>query len=218
MNTTITLNATSREVTGKQVKALRRQGVIPGVVYGPMSENPISVQIEWQKLRPALKEAGGTGLIDLQIDGQAINVLVRSVQRHPVRRDVLHVDFYAVDVTVIIDTTVPIHLIDMDAHAKRLAATIFQSLMTIEVRCLPDGIPSHIDVDLSSLRRAGDVLTVAQLPQLEGVTYLADEEQPILTTVSLAELAEAADESIEMGDVSMEVEVIAKGKEEEEEF
>lgn len=220
MTNTTTLNAAPREVIGKQVKALRRQGLIPAVVYGPTRETPLSVLVEWPDLRVALKNAGGTGLIDLQVEGlSSINVLVRSVQRHPVRRDVLHVDFYAVDVTQEIDTTIQIVILDAEVIGRRLGAKILQAMNTIEVRSLPTNIPAHIEVDPAALTRAGDIITVGQLPQIEGVVYLADEDLPVLTSVSIAELAEEAEAIMaDSGDVSVEVEIIAKGKEEEEEF
>ena len=92
----IVLEVNRREIEGKGVRQLRRQGVVPGVLYGPTIES-IPLQVEWTTLRPVLREAGGSQLIEMSIAGEEThNALVRSVQRDPIRGDVLHIDFYRV--------------------------------------------------------------------------------------------------------------------------
>jgi large subunit ribosomal protein L25 len=220
MSEKLSLEVASREVTGKKVNALRREGLIPGVIYGPTRQESVSIQVEWAVLRPVLSQAGGTSLIDLKLGGQSISVLVRSVQRHPVRRDVLHIDFYAVDVNAPIRTRLPVVIHHQEAAAKRLGARIFQSLNVIEIECLPSDIPAEIAVDLSVVKRAGQNVTVGDLPALKGVTYLADDEVLVARTVSLSALVEEEAEETEMGETSLEPEVIRKGKalDEKEEF
>jgi large subunit ribosomal protein L25 len=230
MSATITLDLQSRAVIGKKVKQLRKDGKVPGIIYGPLAEHPISVVIDWAILRPILAQAGGTKLIDITVDGTTLSVLVRDVQRHPVRRDVMHIDFYAVDVTQPIVTTVPLTLPNREAAAKRLGARLFQPVNRIDIQSLPADIPSEVPVDLSVLVEAGDNIAINQIPPIKGVTFLADEDMVVIRSVSLAVLAaalEAEDEAAaaeaaegefaleaeEMGDV----EVIARGKEDEEE-
>lgn len=222
MSDPITLKANTRQVIGKEVKNLRNEGIIPGVVYGPLADEPISVQMEWSTLRPTLLKAGGTDLINLEVDGNTIQVLVRDVHRHPVRQEtVLHVDFYAVDVKASINANVPIELLNREQTSKRLDIRIFQPLASVEVETLPANIPSHIDLDLSALQAAGDTLTVGDLPKIEGLVYLTDEDITVVRTVSLAaieaaaEEAEAAEEEGDSG--SAEVEVIGRGASEDDE-
>src|SRR5689334_3128469 len=107
------LDAQSRHVIGKQVRQLRAAGMIPGVIYG-QKQAPVHVQMDWSKLRVVLMEAGGTNLIDVTVDGNTYTTLVRKVDRHPVRRDVMHIDFYAVDLTHTLRTTVPVVLLNED--------------------------------------------------------------------------------------------------------
>jgi len=219
MGSSITLDIAPRQTIGKQVKQLREQGFIPGVIYGPDYNEPVSVQVEWAALRPVLSQAGGTHLIDLLLEGKTVSVLVRDVQRHPVRQDVLHIDFHAVDINSPIRIRVPVVVPNQEATAKRLQARIFQPLNQIEIECLPGDIPSHISVDMSVLSRAGKHLTVGKLPALKGVTYLADEDLVVVRTVALATLAEEEEEDLSAEAMSADsVEVIHKGKEEEEDF
>jgi len=230
MSGNITLDVESRAVIGKQVKQLRREGKVPGIIYGPLADEPVSVVVDWMILRPILSKAGGTKLIDISVDGKTHSVLVRDVQRHPVRRDVMHIDFYAVDVTQTIVTSAPITLPNREAASKRLSARLFQPVNRIDVESLPADIPDEIPVDLSVLEEAGDNIAVSQIPPIKGVTFLVDDDMVVVRSVSLAaiiaaieaaeeaEAAEAAEGEFEPEDEEMgEVEVIARGKEEEEE-
>ncbi|MBZ0289687.1 MAG: 50S ribosomal protein L25, partial [Anaerolineae bacterium] len=90
------LEAQPRTVVGKKVGALRRSGMVPVIVYGPQTE-PINLQIEYRPLQIALMKAGGTNLIDIRYDGGSQVVLAREVQRDVLRGDIMHVDFFAVD-------------------------------------------------------------------------------------------------------------------------
>lgn len=219
MSSNVTLEVAPRKVIGKQVNQLRRQGWIPGIIYGPTQSQPIAVQVEWTKLRPVLSKVGGTRLIDLQLDGKPISVLVRAVDRHPVRQSVLHVDFFAVDLNTQLKARVPIVIPNIEAVSKRLSARIFQPMVSILVECLPSQIPAQIVVDMSTVKAPGKPITVRDLPKIEGVRYLEEEDSVVVRTVSLSALAAAAEEeeSVDEGYTSMEVEVIGKGKQEEEE-
>ena len=226
MSGNITLDLQPRAVIGKQVKRLRREGKVPGIIYGPLAEQPISVQVDWAVLRPVLSDAGGTKLIDVTVEGTTHSVLVLDVQRHPVRRDVIHIDFYAVDVNKPIVTTVALTLPNREAASKRLSARLFQPMNRIEIQCLPGDIPSEVPVDLGVLQEAGENITIAQIPPIKGVTFLADDDLVVIRSVSLAVIAAAQDAEDAAEAESLfaleaehtpEVEVIARGKEEDEE-
>lgn len=213
----ISLSATARTISGKQVKQLRHEGLVPGVVYGPTVSEPVHVQVAWTALRPTLIKARSTEIIALDVDGQSINVLVRQVQRHPVRGDVLHVDFYAVDVNREIRTSVPVVVLNAEATGKRLGARVLQMVTAVEIETLPGNIPSHIDLDLSDITRPGAHISIRDLPQIEGVTYLDDEETVVVRTVSLSELEEEAERAFVDEPFSPEVEVIRRRDDNEDE-
>jgi large subunit ribosomal protein L25 len=169
------LRAEPRTVLGKKVKRLRREGLIPGVVYGPVVKDTISVSVnrrEFEKL--FWQQAGHSTLVSLQWDGQDQTVLIREVQTDPVKGDPLHIDFFAPNLRVKLRSMVPIVL----HHPNPDAAGILNTIRTeIEVEGLPRNLPHQIDVDISGLVEVGDVLHVSDLtmpPNVEAITDGAD--------------------------------------------
>jgi large subunit ribosomal protein L25 len=205
------LDVTPRTVIGKQVNALRMQGLIPGVIYGPSSEKPLNFQVAWATLRPILRKVGSTELIGLRLEGTTINTLVREVQRDPVRGDVLHIDLYAVDMNAITRTSVPITVHGLEAANKRVGTRVYQLLTIVEVESLPNKIPQHIDVDLSQINRPGDHISVKDLPAIDGVAYLTDDDTIVVQAAVHGDAEEDLDGEVTMG----EVEVIGRGKDKE---
>lgn len=214
----ITLKATKRELTGKQVKQLRNEGQIPAVVYGPGYE-PMPVTVVWTELRPTLLKAGGTQIINLDVDGEPYNVLVRSVQRRPVRGDVLHLDFYRVRMDVAVRTEVPIVTVGEISEAlEEAGGTLHLERNAIQVEALPGNLPSVIEVDISGLEEVGASLTVSDLPALEGVEYLVEPEEIVVTTTyAEAPMAAEEEEEEELFDEEVEPELVRRRDEEEDE-
>jgi len=206
------LEATKRELTGKQVRQLRAQGQIPGVLYGPEFA-PISLLVNQISLRAALLEASGTRVIDLNVDGQVYNALVRNVQRRPIRGDVLHVDFYRVRMNVKIRNEVPIVLVGDMLAFEKAGFVVLHEMTSLEVECLPGDLPAQIEVSTETLKAIGDALIVADLPELSGVVFHAD---PAATVATLTYLSKPEVEG-EEGDESAEPELIRRRAEEEEE-
>ncbi len=206
------LEATKRELTGKQVRQLRAQGQIPGVLYGPEFA-PISLLVNWLALRPALAEAGGTHLIDLNVDGEVYNALVRNVQRRPIRGDVLHVDFYRVRMDVKIRNEVPIVLLGDMAAFEKAGFVVLQEMASLEVECLPGDLPAHLEVSVAHLKAIGDLITLSDIPELPGVVYHGDPAATVATLTYLLKPEEAAEE----GAKSAEPELIRRRAEDEEE-
>jgi large subunit ribosomal protein L25 len=207
------LEAQPRTIIGKQVRQLRAKGTVPAVVYGK-NQTPVHIQIPWPNLRVALQEVGGTGLVDLAVGDQVFTTLVRAVDRHPIRRDVLHVDFHAVDLTETLVTTVPVTLKAEEEAAKRINGRVILEHQTLEVETLPTDIPDEIVIDLASLKAIGDIITLADLPTIENVSFVDD---PDLVLVRTDYLTDAAEETEEVDTGSVEPEVISRGKAEEEE-
>ncbi len=216
MANNLVLEATRREITGKHVKKLRAQGIIPGVLYGPAFE-AVPFQVEWIKLRPVLQEAGGSQVIEVVLGDEKYHALVREVQRDILRGDVLHVDFYRVRMDVAIRTEVPIVLVNDELILSK-GGLVNQELNSVEVECLPTHLPSEIVVDLSALSEVGERVTVGQLPQLEGVTYVMDDEVVVVSTQYMAREEEAEGEEEEiLPEGAGEPELIRKEREDEDE-
>jgi large subunit ribosomal protein L25 len=208
----IVLDATQRTIVGKQVRQLRRQGLVPGVLFGPEFD-PINVQMDWTMLRLALRAAGGSSILDLKVDGTSYPVLVRHVHRAPITGDVLHVDFYRVRMDVKIRNYVPLVMTEFARELEEAGGMVMTEMNTVEVECFPADLPSHIEVSVAHLRQQGDAVLVKDLPVLKGVTYLADPEATVFTA-STAVTVEA-EEEVEVA--STEPELIRREREDEEE-
>jgi large subunit ribosomal protein L25 len=213
----IVLEANKREMAGKQVRKLRHAGIIPGVLYGPTFE-AIPLQIEWTKLRPTLRQAGASQIIELHIDGETYNALVRDVQRAPLKGDVLHVDFYRVRMDVTIRTDVPINMVGSDEPMESIGGVIIQEMTTIEVECLPTDLPPEIQIDISDMTEIGEMRMVSDLPKPDRVTFMANDDDVVISSSYLERLVEEEEEELEeelFGELE-EPELV--GREEEEEI
>lgn len=190
-----TLIVEAREGTGKGVaRKLRRDGRIPGVIYGGDRE-PMAVSVNERDLFRTYQAAGTHSLVDLQIDGGdnggRHKVLIKDVQIHPVRGEFVHVDFHAVALDQEMQTTVPV---EVQGEERRTDDGVVQLVLReINISCLPTDIPESIAVDVSEMA-IGDVLTVEQLTVPEGVTILNDPEEAVVS-VTPPQAEEAADEA-----------------------
>jgi len=206
----IELQTQKREVLGKKVKNLRREGLIPAVLYGHDIES-LPLQIEERELNRVLTQAGGHRLIALKI-GRAKNpqmALAREVQWDVITSRPLHVDFYAVVMTEKITTAVPLTLVGEAPAADQAGVILLQGLDEIEIECLPGDLIEAIEVDLSALKEMDQAIYVKDLRVSPAVEILTDPEELV------AKVAWAAPEEVEEEVVPVapaEVEVIAKGK------
>jgi large subunit ribosomal protein L25 len=193
----ITLVAEVGRPTGTSAsRRLRATGKVPAVLYGRGAE-PQAITVDWRELRVALtSEKGLNALINLTVNGSTTPAIVKEMQRHPVRRDVLHIDFLAVDVDKPIATDVPIVMEGEATLVYREQGVVDQVMNAIVVHAKPDRIPGHLSIDISELE-IGHTLTVADLVLPEGVTIDADPEETIviaqLTSLALAEEEEEAE-------------------------
>ena len=216
MTDMIVLEATKREIQGKKVRHLRRQGVIPGVLYGPTIDS-VPLQMKWTDLRYVLKTAGGSNVIELALGDEKYNALVRNVQRDPLRGDVLHVDFYRVRMDVAIRADIPVVTVGDARQIVELGGVVTQELTTVMVECLPLNLPSEIEVNIDVLEEIGDSILAAQLPELEGVQYLINEDDVVVSSSYLEVPAEEEEEE-ELLDADLETaepEVIGRAEEED---
>jgi large subunit ribosomal protein L25 len=196
----ITLTAeTGRPIGSRSSRRLRAEGKVPAVVYG-LGTEPKAIAVEWSALRSALvTDAGMNALIDLDVDGDKSLTMVYDMQRHPVRRDVTHVDFILIDVDKTIDVDVPIVL--EDTEGDHLAGLVVdQQLFSLAISAKPGSIPNELVVSAANLTldepiRVGDV----SLP--DGVELNVDPEEAIVIAsvphVELPEPGEGEEEGAE---------------------
>jgi large subunit ribosomal protein L25 len=203
----IILTATPRPPQGtRPARRLRGEGKIPGVVYG-LGADPVTLTVEWRELRAALiTEQGLNAVINLEIDGDRTPTLLKDMQRHPVRRNVLHVDFIRVDLDKTVDVEVAIHLEGEAELVGREGGVVDQVLQSLLITAKPADIPSGLTIDITDLV-IGDAKRVGDITLPAGVTTPVDPEDPVVTAshgISEAEM-EAAEAEV-AGDTGEEAE------------
>lgn len=172
---------TGRPIGSRSSGRLRAEGRVPGVVYG-LGKDPVPVAVAWRELRAALVgEAGLNALIDLQVGGGTELVMVKELQRHPVRRDVLHVDFLRVSRDHELTVDVPIVLVGEATQVLRGGGTVDQVLHALTLQAKPQSIPNELTLDVSGLA-IGDTLRVSDLDLPADVATLIDPEEAVVST------------------------------------
>jgi large subunit ribosomal protein L25 len=210
----LTLDAQPRSVTGRKVRQLRAQGLVPVVVYGN-NQPTVNLQVNARSLEMTLRHGGFSQLVEVNVEGGGKhNVLVREIQRHPVNHSFLHVDLYAVNMSEKQYTSVPVVSTGTPA-AMVTGLTILQEHDTVEIEALPADIPASIEVDITALDLDRPI-TIADLPQLPGVDYLGDEHTHLFTLIA-PRVQEEEEEEEEVVEEGAEPEVVGRGKEDEEE-
>lgn len=168
------LKATHREVTGKKVAALRREGQLPAVVFG-RGHTSDSVSVDAREFESLRRHTGPNTLIDLSIDGQKPNpVLVHDVQHHPVTRKPLHIDLYVVKMTEELTVEVPLVSEGESLAVKDDGGTLLHVMEHIRVKALPDHLPQAVHYSIASLATFDDVIHVRDLELPSDVTLLTD--------------------------------------------
>ncbi|MCX6003058.1 MAG: 50S ribosomal protein L25 [Chloroflexi bacterium] len=172
---TLELKVTKRHIEGKKVKGLRNMGVTPAHLFGPNVES-LAIQCDTSSLRNILAEAGHTRLVNLKLghEKNPRTVMVREVQIDSFRGNLLHVDFYQVQLTEDIKVNVPIILIGESAAAKMKGNSLVQELNELTVQCLPTNIPNTIEVDVSPLVTPDQLIRVKDILAIKDVTIVND--------------------------------------------
>lgn len=208
----LAIEAEPRAVIGKQVKQLRREGLIPAVIYG--IKEPVAIQLENKMLRRVLRRAGSTNLIDITFDGQKRTVLAREIQQHLTRGDLIHVDFQEVDLLVKIAAEAALVLVGRSQMMKDGQGSDVLALTSVEIEALPDDLIAEIEVDVTKLTD-DEAIYVSDLSVPKGVTILTDPE----TAVARFEYArpDVEEEEGEYEPTADSVEIIEKGKSDDDE-
>lgn len=190
----VKLRAEERAHAGSRVaRRMRRRGQVPAVLYG-RDQDSLSVAVDQRALHAALHTEGGlNALIDLEVGKSSVLTVARALQRHPVRGDILHLDFVKISLTETIEAEVAIHVIGVPVGVREDGG-ILESVRThITVEALPDKIPASIDIDVANLG-VGDSLSLDEVPVIEGVTFVDDPDTTLFTVQAprVEEVVEAA--------------------------
>ncbi|MDX2183142.1 MAG: 50S ribosomal protein L25/general stress protein Ctc [Gemmatimonadaceae bacterium] len=207
---TASLSATTRSGTGKGVaRTLRAKGHVPGVIYGHARE-AAAIAVPARELGRMLEkiEASST-VIELSIDGKTSRTLIREIQRHPVKKDILHIDFQELVAGEKVTVRLPIILVGSPDGVRNGGGILDQTMREIEVRVDPASIPGHIDVDVAKLG-IGHSIHVRDLALPAGVEVLSDEDATICVIVAPKTHEETPAEA-----AAAEPEVLKKGKKDE---
>ncbi len=205
-----TLSATLRDTAGKGVaRALRRDGRVPAVIYGHNREAQ-SLSLETRAIDRLLEHiaTGGT-VVELSLDGRTVRTLIREVQRHPLKRHILHVDFQELVAGETVTTKVPLVFIGIPDGVRVDGGVLEEVLHELNISVDPANLPNHIDIDVTSMAVAS-TLHVSDLTLPAGVTVLDDES----LTVAVVQPPRVAEPTPEVAPA--EPEVLRKAKTDEE--
>lgn len=209
----ITLKANKRDNLSRSVtKQLRSEGFIPAVVYGK-NQDPVTVSIDKIDLLKTIRDEGRNAIISLDVENeQKIDVMVQDYQKETIKDDIIHVDFFAVDMSEEMDVAVPVRL-DGEATGVKEGGVLQQPLFELQVRAKPADIPEEIPVDVSNLN-IGDSISVADIEKTGNYEILDDPE----TTVAVILAPDTGEvETDEDADQSIEPELVGAKDEEEQE-
>ncbi len=211
MNDQPEIVAERRVVRGKQVRALRRSGLVPATLYG-RHMGSVSLQVNRDALEEILRNGGSSSLFRLKVGrDKPISVLIKQHQVHPTRRELLHVDFYGVSAREKLKARVPLRFVGEAPVAESHDVAIVRALDQVTVECYPSDLPAHVDVNLSSLEsmdsniRAGDLsagpkVTIMDPPEEVVVSVAATSKEvmgaPAEEPEGISEAEEAAAEEV----------------------
>jgi len=213
----VVLKATKRDVIGKQVKALRREGKLPAVIYGRHNE-PIAISLDAHTASLALAKVTSSSLVTLDVDGTEYPALVREKQRDYIKNRLLHVDFLAVSLTEKLRASVSLHFVGTSLAVKDYGAVFVHNLEQFHVECLPADLPERIDVDISALARIGDGIRVGEVGVSDKI-HVLDNPDTMVCVASAPKVEEEA-VAVEGGAAATSAEPsisVDRGKKEDEE-
>jgi len=199
-----TLTAHARTVTGKAVRQLRADGLLPAVVYGHDVPSE-SVQVDAKAFADLSRHTSRNTLVDLEVDGsRPRRVLIYDVQHHPVTRRALHVDLFVVRMTEELTVDVPLNFVGTPPAVDKLGGTLFHAIDAIRVRALPDHLPGSIEVDIHGLATFDDAIHVRDLPIPEEVTLVTEPDDVVAKVLPPRVVEEEAPAAPEEGAEAVE--------------
>lgn len=207
--TMLKLTVTKREAT-EVADDVRAQGLIPAVFYGPKQETT-SIKVNYQQFEKALKEAGESTVVVLDIDGTEHETLIHDVDYHPVKGNVSHVDFYVIEKGKKVKVHVPLAFEGVSPAEKNLGATLVKVMHEVEIEAMPKDLPHEIAVDISPLVDLESQIHASDLKMPSGVELVTEPEEVIAIVQAVEELSEEPTGPVDMSAIEVE----KKGKKEE---
>ncbi|MFO7928549.1 MAG: 50S ribosomal protein L25 [Candidatus Humimicrobiaceae bacterium] len=203
------------ELKNNASRRLRRANFIPAVLYG-LKKDPVSIKVGAKKFKEILRSKGTLNLIfDISIDNskKTESVILKDMQRDPISRDFLHLDFLRIEMEKEVETSVPIEIIndDIAIGVKEEGGVIQHSLRELHVSCLPRDIPDSISYDIQELK-IGDSIRVGDIEVEDNIKVLNDPNEVVVSVIHPSQLIE---EEEEVEEVEEEPEIIGREKEEE---
>ncbi len=206
----------AQESRGKnEARRVRAKGRVPAVVYGA-KKDAVAITVDPKQISRILhSDSGHNTIFELAVDGDKSKAMIVDWQSDPIKGSLLHVDFKRIAMDERLKVTVPITLTGIAEGVKTQGGILEQTLREVEIECLPNDIPSHIDLDVSELV-FGKVLRVSDLPHSGSIKFVTDENIPVAHITSVKEVEEAAPAAEAAGAEAApaEPEVIKKGKQE----
>jgi len=175
----------NRNLVGRKVKQLRRQGFIPANLFGHNIDS-ISIQVDAAKFSKVYNEVGETSIIELSLNDKAYPCLVKGIAIEPVTGSYLHVDFHNVSLKEKVTATIPLEVTGESAAVKELGGVVNQSLHELEVEALPTDLPENIIVDITSLAAIGDSIAIKDLSIPSEVAVSLDPETIVISVAEPA--------------------------------
>jgi large subunit ribosomal protein L25 len=221
MTENIIIEAQKRTVKGKQVGALRRQGILPGVIYGRIGKeqiDPIAIQLNLHEASQIFKKLTGSSLVTLDVEGDKYPAILREIQRDIIYGTLRHVDFMAVSLTEKLHAAISIELIGQAPAEVTMAAVVVTGISELEIECLPQDLPERIEVDATLLVDIDSAIYVKDLVLPDNILVLTDPDE-LIAGVTYVAMEEEEEEEVEgeLADLledDVEPEVIEKGKKE----
>ena len=209
------ISAKIRAVEKKGTKALRENGLLPAVIYGP-GQKTLSLEINLKEFKKVYQEAGESSLISLKISelNKDYPVLIHEVQKEPLDGEPIHVDFYQAPLTEVVEAKVPIIFKGISPAVKDLGGTLVKNISELEIKALPQDLPKKVEVLIDNLKNLEDKILVKELRLPRNIDVLKGPDEIIAWVASPEKIEEELEKPTE--EKVEEVEVIEKGKKEKE--
>lgn len=214
----VVLKAVKRDVIGKQVKAMRRAGQLPAVIYGHHLE-PMAITLEAREAGLILGKLTSSSLVTIDLDGKEYPALVREKQRNYIKGNLTHVDFLAISLTEKLTASIRIEFTGVSGAVKDFNAVFVHGLETVEVECLPADLPERVTVDISALAQVGQAIHIRDIVLPDNIRVLDDPDIMVAIAAApkveaeVAPVVEVAAVAVEGAEPEISVE---RGKKEEE--
>jgi len=210
----VVINAEKRDVVGKKVGSLRRQGLIPGVMYGH-NEPPFPITMNAREIERVINNLTSSSIVTVKVDGESHQALIREKQKDYIRNQIIHIDFQILSLKEKIRSKIEVKLVGVAPAVKNFNGIVLQEREFIDVEALPADLPERITVDISGLENIGDLIRVGDLDISDAVTVF-DDVNDVIVSISGAMAEEAVEEEVTTAE-GTEPEVVEKGKKESEE-